>query len=140
MDKTIKILVIIVLAMTAVILGWFIFSIVVGPYLAMQSARQSIDATKVGNAIQIQSVARAVNGQVTVYVQNVGDSTVQLANVFVNGELNSGATSTPAFGANLDTGATAVITLSGDYSTAAQLTIKVAAEDGTFIEYTKTFT
>ena len=93
---------------------------------------------KVGKAIQIQSIARDAAGNVTVYVQNVGDSTVQLANVYVDGTLN-GATSSPPFGTNLNKTATATINLVGNYLSYARLTVKVVATDGTFIEFTKTF-
>jgi len=94
---------------------------------------------KVGKAIQIQSIAKNANDTVSVYVQNVGDSTVRLANVYVNGVLDSTATSTPAFGTDLTETDTAAILLPGNYSTNLQLTVKVVTEDGTFIEFTKTF-
>ena len=61
----------------------------------------SFTTAKVNKAIQIQSIARAGDGTVTVYVQNVGDSPVKLANVYADGELNVGASSDPAFGSEL---------------------------------------
>src|SRR3972149_6679280 len=67
---------------------------------------------KVGKAIQIQSVALndPSAGKVSVYVQNVGDSTVKLANIYVDGNLNA-ATSDPAFGSDLAATTTAKIVL-----------------------------
>lgn len=100
---------------------------------------------KVGNAIQIQSIARAEDNTLTVYVQNVGDSDVVLSDVYADAVLNDPAVEidgTPAtLGVTvLPQAETAEIVLSGDYSGAAQVTVKVVAADGTFTELTKTFT
>ena len=100
----------------------------------------SFTTAKVNKAIQIQSIARAGDGTVTVYVQNVGDSPVKLANVYADGELNVGASSDPAFGSELADKDTATITLYSDYSGSAQLTVKIVTSDGTFTELKKIFT
>lgn len=137
-DKTIKILVIIVLSMTAVILGWFIFNIIATPYLAMQSADTAKVTEGLGKAIQIQSIAwDGSTGKIIVYVQNVGDSDVTLSSVYVNSELDNSATISPK---DLSTAVTSEITLSGTYtSTPPQITVKIDTVDGTFTEATKTF-
>ena len=102
---------------------------------------------KTGKAIQIQSIAMDDTGVVTVYVQNVGDSDVVLSTVYVDGVLNTPTSievpaGTPV--ASLDEAPlvqanTATIEVSGNYTSYGQLTVKVVAEDGSFIELTKTF-
>ena len=98
--------------------------------------------SKVGKAIQIQSIARDPGtDEVTVYVQNVGDSDVTLANVYVDGVLDDTAT------LDIGTWGTAVLSQTDtatigltDPVSASQVTVKVVATDGSFIELTKTFT
>jgi flagellin-like protein len=92
---------------------------------------------KVGKAIQIQSIARNATGDVSVFVQNVGDSKVALASVYVNGTLTVPTNPTLPF--DLPATNTAEIDFTGLQSTGSQITIKVTTTDGTFIEYTKTF-
>jgi flagellin-like protein len=94
---------------------------------------------KVGKAIQIQSIARS-GTDVTVFVQNVGDSDVVLSSIYVNGTLYSGTNAIPVGGTPLLATATATIgPLSSVSSTGQQITIKVVTTDGTSAEYTKTF-
>jgi flagellin-like protein len=99
--------------------------------------------TKVGKAIQIQSVAKdQATDLLTVYVQNVGDSDVKLASIYVNGTLISTAEivggSTPVAGYSLaKTNTVGIDNL--PVNTGLQVTVKVVTTDGTFIEYTKTF-
>lgn len=126
-DRSIKILVIIVLSMTVVILGWVIVSIVY-PYFAIQSL--NFATNKVGKAIQIQSISRT-----NVYVQNVGDSDVVLSSFYVNGVRDSGAVFSKT---TLKPAETATITPSTPF-TEQQVTVKIVSTDGTFIEFTKTF-
>jgi FlaG/FlaF family flagellin (archaellin) len=92
---------------------------------------------KVGKAIQIQSIARNATGDVAVFVQNVGDSKVSLATVYINGTLTT--PSSPSLPVSLDATKTQEIDFTGLQSTGQQITVKVATTDGTFIEYTKTF-
>jgi hypothetical protein len=122
--------------MVAIILGWFIFSMIY-TYVAVNSYLDSTTA-KVGKAIQIQSIAwDGSTGKIIVYVQNVGDSDVTLSSVYVNGELDNTAIINPK---DLSTADTSEITLSGTYtSKPLQITVKVVTVDGTFAEYTKTF-
>ena len=94
--------------------------------------------SKVGKAIQIQSISRTGDPdyEVTAYVQNVGDSEIELSDAYVNGMLVPTAIPDPI---PLGQGETETILLGGPYP-GAQVTVKVVASDGTFIEYTKTFT
>jgi flagellin-like protein len=87
---------------------------------------------KVGKAIQIQSVAKT--GEV--YVQNVGDASVNLEAVYVNGLEPSGAT-VPA--TLLGVGETTLVDTDTAFVSNTPYTIKVTTTDGTFSEITKTF-
>ncbi|MEM2129745.1 MAG: archaellin/type IV pilin N-terminal domain-containing protein [Candidatus Bathyarchaeia archaeon] len=95
---------------------------------------------KVGKAIQIQSIA----SDGSVYVQNVGDAQVVLADAYLNGAL---ATSTwnKADGSGLLTGnvllpgETAVCDVGGPFGPGSKITVKVTTTDGTFNEMTKQF-
>jgi hypothetical protein len=90
---------------------------------------------KVGKAIQIQSVAKT--GEV--YVQNVGDSQVTLADIYVNGTIPSPVvTWTPD--KVLDASETGWCDIStGTFASGDRVTVKVTTTDGTFMEFTKTF-
>jgi flagellin-like protein len=95
---------------------------------------------KTGKAIQIQSIARdPTTHMVKVYVQNVGDSDVTLSNVYVDGKLDDTATSEVGWGNVLGQTLTDTISLT-DPVDASQVTVKVVAMDGTFMELTHTFT
>jgi flagellin-like protein len=88
---------------------------------------------KVGKAIQIQAVSKGG----VVSVQNVGDSAVTLANVYVNGVDQGdfiGGLKQPG-------GTDSVDVLSGslEFDSNTPYTIKVTTTDGTFSEITKTF-
>jgi flagellin-like protein len=88
---------------------------------------------KVGKAIQIQSVAK--DG--TVYVQNVGDSTLTMAEAYLDGSQVTGTWSLPT----IAPGETTWMDVNGASSFAGGQTVVVKAttEDGTFAELTKTF-
>jgi hypothetical protein len=120
--------------LTTVVLAWFVLSFVFAPYLN-QNDEQNRSITKTGNAIQIQSIARNAEGLLTIYVQNVGASSVTLSHVYVDNVLDSKAIPS---GIPLSKGETATIDLTHP-NTNPQITVRVVAEDGTFIEYTKTF-
>ena len=85
---------------------------------------------KVGKAIMIQSVS--ADGQIN--VQNVGDSTVNLAEVYINGawQWNFGDYTLPI-------GETATQDVGFVFSSNTPYTIKVTTDDGTFSEMTKIF-
>jgi flagellin-like protein len=86
--------------------------------------------TKVGKAIQIQSIAKT--GEV--YVQNVGDSVVTLADVYFNGtDVGNGS------GSLLQVGHTETINTGHVFVNGDRVTVKVTATDGTFSEITKIF-
>jgi flagellin-like protein len=85
---------------------------------------------KVGKAIQIQSIDTAGK----VYVQNVGDSAVTLADVYFNGTwMASGS------GDILQVGGTEIMPTSHTLFSGDIVTVKVTATDGTFSEITKVF-
>jgi flagellin-like protein len=94
--------------------------------------------TKVGKTIQIQSISTT-----KVNVQNIGDSDVTIADIYVDGDLEAwdsisvegtdGATT-------LTPGDTATITLTSALPRVAnQATVKVVTTDGISAEYTETF-
>jgi flagellin-like protein len=87
---------------------------------------------KVGKAISIQSVS--ADGHV--YVQNVGDSTLTLSKVYVNGLEPAGAT-VPSTA--LAKGDTATVNANTAFVPNTSYTIRVTATDGSFAEITKTF-
>ena len=88
--------------------------------------------TKVGKAIQIQSIAQ--NGMV--YVQNVGDATLDMADAYLDGVKVVGvfapATLAPGATASIDVSAT-------DFLGGQTVVVKATTQDGTFAELTKTF-
>jgi hypothetical protein len=101
---------------------------------------------KVGKAIQVQSVTP--NGNV--YVQNVGDSNLQISSFYVNGILDPLATASDSTmptpltldGTNLlpvNATETATITWSKGAFTTNPVTVKIVTTDGTSAEFTKTF-
>ena len=104
---------------------------------------------RAGRAIQIQSVAfedglddtwGGTDDEITVYVQNVGQGSVNLSETYKDGAMVLGANLTmlPADGV-LEEGLTATITISNQGLTAASdCKIKVTCVDGTFTEATQT--
>lgn len=121
--------------MVAIILGWFIFSTIIGPHIASQDFTTS----KVGKAIQIQSIGEDANHKLVVFVQNVGDSAVVLTPnqcVYVNGVLDDSATVDLT---TLNRGDTATITTTFGVSVNTPYVVRVLTETGTFTEATKTF-
>jgi flagellin-like protein len=97
---------------------------------------------KTGKAIQIQSVSNStINDQLTIYVQNVGNSPVTFTpqSVFINGGL---AASNAATSPTIDAGATKTIVATfaqTDGVVSFTVDIKVTTEDGTFSTMHKTF-
>jgi flagellin-like protein len=100
-------------------------------YIGFQTA-------KTGQAIQIQSVEFAADGSVSkVYVQNVGDGTVNIFDdqcLYINNQLYAGATITGTTNNALYQGDTATIAAgSGSTFTPGDLIpIKVTTEGGTY--------
>jgi FlaG/FlaF family flagellin (archaellin) len=94
--------------------------------------------TKVGKAIQIQSVSN--NPSPAAYVQNVGDSNVTLNSCYINGNLDALA-SAQINGVELAKSKTRSITefTFADAFNAKQVTVKIVTSDGTSTEYTETF-
>ena len=92
---------------------------------------------KVGKAIQIQSIGKNTTGFLVIYVQNVGDSTVDLVAgqcLYVNGVLDpSGSSQT------LIKGNTATIDSTTTVVSGTSYVVRVVTKDGTFTEATKTF-
>jgi hypothetical protein len=95
--------------------------------------------SKVGKAIQIQSMAKADAGggryNLAVWVQNVGSGVVTLDSLYVNGIQKS-----TGLNVNLPAGDTTELTVAWDNAWAAPNTVdvKVVTTDGTFIEATQT--
>jgi archaeal type IV pilus assembly protein PilA len=99
---------------------------------------------KTGKSIQIQSVSYNPSGDVfTIYVQNVGDTDVQLpttnaANIFINGAV---ANNIGGNVATLTKGSTVTLTGAMSLTPGVQtVTIKVTTTDGTFSQITQQFT
>ena len=92
--------------------------------------------TKVGKAIKIQSVSNSP----AVYVQNVGDSDVTLKSCYINGVLDSAAT-TLIEDELLTKSSTYTIDSFTDTAafSAKQVTVKIVTTDGISAEYTETF-
>ena len=90
----------------------------------------SFTTTKVGKAIQIQSV----DSTGKVYVQNVGESVVTLADVYLNGTDRGNGS-----GNLLQVGSTEIMTTGAPFNSGDRVTVKVTTTDGTFSEITKTF-
>jgi flagellin-like protein len=97
--------------------------------------------TKVGKTIQIQSITANA-----VYVQNIGDSAVEISAVYVDGTLKDGTAYTITVGPdttnNVGTTLTAKIAFTASIEPVApetQVTVKVVTTDGISAEYTETF-
>ncbi len=98
---------------------------------------------QVGKSIQIQSVALS-GSSLSIYVQNVGDSSVTFSNpcIYINGTaVTATFTANPTMGTPLGTGATAQftgITVSGmTFAAGSTVVVKVASTDGTFSQVTQ---
>jgi PKD repeat protein len=100
--------------------------------------------TKASNSMLIQSASHTTDNFLIVYVQNVGQGTLELnqgASVYVNSVLKSITVSTPAISAagkvSFPPGTTASLTTNySPYTGKEKLKIKITATDGTFAEYT----
>lgn len=89
---------------------------------------------KVGKAIQIQSISSSG----LVYVQNVGDSSVTLSDLYVNGTKNVSFAANP-LPAGSTTSAQITNPVVTPFNSGDKVTVKVTTTDGTFIEMTKQF-
>jgi flagellin-like protein len=100
--------------------------------------------TKASNSMLIQSTSHTTDNFVVVYVQNVGQGTLELKqaeSVYVNSILMGITSSTPALSAGKVTFSpetTATLTTDYHYTANEKLKIKITATDGTFAEYTTT--
>ncbi len=98
--------------------------------------------TKASNSMLIQSVSHTPGGYVVIYVQNVGQGTIQLLStqsIYMNSILKSITDSNPTISNNMVTfppGTTASLTTDYPYTANEKLKIKITATDGTFAEYT----
>jgi flagellin-like protein len=106
---------------------------------AWVSGYMDFTTTKVGKSIQIQSVSENA-----VYVQNIGDANVEIADFYVDGNLEDWASISVEGTAGetlLTPGDTATIGVSTPLprDNAPQVTIKVVTTDGISAEYTETF-
>ncbi len=100
--------------------------------------------TKASNSMLIQSTSHTPDNFIVVYVQNVGQGTLQLQqtqSTYVNSILKSIRGSDPTISAGMVTfspDATASLKIDYPYTKNEKLTIKITATDGTFAEYTTT--
>jgi FlaG/FlaF family flagellin (archaellin) len=91
------------------------------------------NTTKAGKAIQIQSYAPDGNGNLTIYVQNVGQGTVDLqqnGGVYINDQMY------PITSSALTIAEGQTVALTVALPTDDQITIKVVTADGTFSQTT----
>jgi flagellin-like protein len=91
------------------------------------------NTSKAGKAIQIQSYAPDGNGNLAIYVQNVGQGTVELqqsGGVYINDEMY------PITSADLAIPEGQTVTLRVTLPTVDRITIKVVTADGTFSQTT----
>jgi flagellin-like protein len=101
---------------------------------------------KVGKAIQIQSIAKSYNStslkdDLVIYVQNVGQGSVKLIDIYVDGIKESPAIQYPVNPTSLGEGETATCRIYGYFSRAGVdnlVKIRAVTEDGTFTEGTVT--
>ena len=105
---------------------------------AWVSGYMDFTTTKVGKSIQIQSVSPNA-----VYVQNIGDSDIEITDLYVDGTLELW-TSISVEGTSGQTmvapGETAAISLSTTLPRSGnQVTIKIVTSDGISAEYKETF-
>jgi flagellin-like protein len=99
---------------------------------------------KASNSMLIQSTSHSPDSFTVVYVQNVGQGTVQLQqtqSTYINSILRSIRGSDPTISAGMVTlspETTAALKIYYPYTKNEKLTIKITATDGTFAEYTTT--
>ena len=92
--------------------------------------------TKAGKAIQLPSFAVDGSNNLHVYVQNVGQGTVQISAIYVNNDLKPFTSNYPDN--VLAEGNTADLTVTGPYDANTKLNIKVTTTEGTFMTATGT--
>ena len=91
----------------------------------------SSTTSRAGHAIQIQSVDWISATEVHVYVQNVGDGTIELTNAYIDGALNDIVDALIPEG---ETETVIIIDLGYTFEASDDVYIKVVCEDGTFTE------
>jgi flagellin-like protein len=101
-------------------------------------------SSSAGDAIQIQSIARTEAGEITAYVQNVGQSDVYITNAYLDDVYDPDAQAYPEMVATplpyrLNTTTTVPIVLSLTSLNDA-VKVKIVTSEGTFMELTKKFT
>jgi large repetitive protein len=99
----------------------------VGGYMGFQT-------DKAGKAIAIPSFALADNGNMIVYVQNVGQGSVQIGSVYVDDAQKADFTNDPTKA--FSEGNTVELTIPGTYNKDTTYDIKVTTTDGTFMTAT----
>jgi flagellin-like protein len=92
--------------------------------------------TKAGKAIQIPSFAVDGSNDLHVYVQNVGQGTVQISAIYVNNDLKPFTSNYPDN--VLAEGNTADLTVTGPFDANTKLNVKVTTTEGTFMTATGT--
>ncbi len=99
--------------------------------------------SRAGHAIQIQSVA-FTDTTVKVYAQNVGDGTIVMTDIYLDGALKDGdfvadpPAVLPAPAGTTQEGHTTTITVTQSFTSAQEVDIKVVCDDGTFTSGTYT--
>jgi flagellin-like protein len=99
---------------------------------------------KVGKAIQIQSIAKNVtisSNDLIIYVQNVGQGSVKLIDIYVDGIKESPTIKYPVSPSSLGEGETASCIITGYFDRQGidnLVKIRAVTEDGTFTEGTVT--
>jgi FlaG/FlaF family flagellin (archaellin) len=101
-------------------------------------------SSSAGDAIQIQSIARTEAGEITAYVQNVGQTDVYITNAYLDDIYDPNPQAYPEMVATplpyrLNTTTTVPIILSLT-SLNDQVKVKIVTSEGTFMELTKKFT
>jgi flagellin-like protein len=99
----------------------------VGGYMGFQT-------DKAGKAIAIPSFALADNGNMIVYVQNVGQGSVQIGSIYVDDAQKADFTNDPTKA--FSEGKTVELTIPGTYDKDTTYDIKVTTTDGTFMTAT----
>ncbi len=100
----------------------------------------SSTTSRAGHAIQIQSVA-FTGSQVIVYAQNVGDGTIKMTDIYLDGALKDGGFVGQLLetdGTTLEGHTTTITVLSQSFESAQEVDIKVVCDDGTFTSGTYT--
>ena len=87
----------------------------------------SSTTSRAGHAVQIQSVDFAGS----LYAQNVGDGTIVITDIYLDGAQLGTSFSTP-----VTEGLTVALTITGSYTSGVDYHFKITCDDGTFTEGT----